>query len=62
MVAPVLHVLPVAELDVKVTDPPLHKVVGPLAVIVGVDKTELTFIVTVFEYADPQVASIVTLL
>ena len=42
MVAPVLHVLPVAELDVKVTDPPLHNVVGPLAVIVGVAGDELT--------------------
>lgn len=35
VVAPVLHVLPVAELEVSVTLPPEQKVVGPLAVTVG---------------------------
>ena len=38
VVSPVLQVFPVVELEVNVTEPPSHKVVGPLAVIVGVDK------------------------
>lgn len=40
--APVDQVLPVAEDDVKVTEPPEQKVVGPLAVIVGVAGTGVT--------------------
>ena len=36
VVAPVDHTLPVAELDVRVTLPPVQNVVDPLGVIVGV--------------------------
>ena len=41
VVAPVDHVFPVAEDEVRFTDPPEQKVVGPLTVIVGVE-VELT--------------------
>ena len=47
VVAPVLHVLPLAALELNVTLPEAQKVVGPLAVIVGVVGLELT--VTVCE-------------
>jgi hypothetical protein len=36
VVAPLLQTLPVAALEVKITFPPLQKVVAPLAAIVGV--------------------------
>ena len=47
VVAPVDHVFPVAEDDVKVTLPPEQKVVGPPAEIVGVvgGVTTVTFCV-----------------
>lgn len=57
-VAPVDHRLPVAEDDVKVTEPPVQKVVGPPAVIVGVDGLALTVttvVVDVAEQPDPLV-------
>lgn len=40
--APVDQRFPVAEEDVKVTEPPAQKVVGPPAVIIGVEGFEFT--------------------
>lgn len=42
MVSPVDQAYDPAEEDVKVTEPPRQKVVGPLAVMVGVDGTGFT--------------------
>ena len=42
VVAPVLHVFPDVSLEVNVTEAPWQKVVGPFAVIVGVNGFELT--------------------
>ena len=53
MVAPVLHVLPVTELEVKVTLLPEQNVVGPLAVIVGVEGVGFT-VTTCDAVADVQ--------
>ncbi len=50
VVAPLLHTLPVAELDVNTTDPPGQNVVGPPAVTVGVD--------VVFGAATPEPAAL----
>jgi hypothetical protein len=36
VVAPLLHTLPVAAEEVRVTEPPSQKVVGPEALMVGV--------------------------
>ena len=47
VVAPVLHKYDVATLDVSVTEPPVQKVVGPFAVIVGV--VGAGFTVTVYD-------------
>ena len=44
VVAPVDHVFPLAEEDVNVTEPPVQKVVDPLAVMVGA--TGIGFAVT----------------
>jgi hypothetical protein len=46
--------LPVAELDVSVTEPPAQKVVGPPGVIVGVDGTGFTVTIVAREAADEQ--------
>ena len=46
VVAPVLQMLPVALLEVRVTLSPEQKVVGPLAVIVGVAGVGLTVTTT----------------
>ena len=45
VVAPFDQVLPVAELEVKVTEPPVQKVVAPLALIVGTAGAPGSFIV-----------------
>jgi hypothetical protein len=50
-VDPLLHVFPVAELEVKVTEPPAQKVVGPLVVIVGIGGFGLTVTVIVADVA-----------
>ena len=41
-----LHWLPVAEEEVRVTEPPWQKVIGPPAEIVGIDGSALTVTVT----------------
>ena len=51
-VSPVDQELPVAELEVKVTEPPEQKVVGPLAEIVGVEGVGLIVTVVAFEAAE----------
>jgi hypothetical protein len=48
-VAPVDHVFPVAEDDVKMTEPPAQNVVGPLAEIVGVAGVGFTVMVSTLE-------------
>jgi hypothetical protein len=52
VVAPFDQVLPVAAEDVKVTLPPAQKVVGPLAVMVGVDGIGETVTVWLPEFAE----------
>ena len=52
VVAPVLHVFPDVELEVKVTLLPEQNVVGPLAVIVGAAGFEFTVTVVVAEVAE----------
>jgi hypothetical protein len=42
VVAPLLHRLPVAELEVSCTLPPWQKTVGPLGVMVGADGSGFT--------------------
>jgi hypothetical protein len=49
VVAPVDHVFPVAEDDVKMTEPPAQNVVGPLAEIVGVAGVGFTVMVSTLE-------------
>jgi hypothetical protein len=56
VVAPFDQVFPVAELEVKVTDPPEQKVVGPPAEIVGVVGVGLT-VTTVEAEVDEHVPS-----
>ncbi|MNU79312.1 hypothetical protein D3C71_689260 [compost metagenome] len=53
MVAPVDQVFPVAEEDVRVTEPPVQNAIGPLAVIVGVGGTGFT-VTTVATDVDEQ--------
>jgi len=52
--------LPVAALEVSVTDPPLQNVVGPPGVIVGVGGIGLTVTVVVAEGAEEQLFSVST--
>lgn len=52
VVAPVDHVFPVAEEEVKVTEPPEQKVVGPPAVMVGVAGVALTVTTVAAEVAE----------
>jgi hypothetical protein len=54
VVAPLLHRLPVAELDVSCTLPPWQKVVGPLGVIVGADGNGFTVTCTDADAAEVQ--------
>ena len=51
VVAPFDHVFPEAALEVRVTEPPEQKVVGPLVVIVGVGGFGLTVTVVVADVA-----------
>ena len=44
VVAPLLHTFPDAALEVNITLPPLQKVIGPFAEIVGVGKTQAAFL------------------
>ena len=64
-VDPLLQVFPVGELEVKVTEPPAQKVVGPLVVIVGVGGFGLTVTVVVADVvvqpAEPTVTEYVPL-
>ena len=60
VVSPVLHALPVAELEVKNTLPPEQKVVRPAAVKVAVGKG-LT-VTVVFEDAEQPFPSVTTTL
>ena len=48
------HWLPVAELDVNVTEPPVQNVVGPPGVIVGVAGVGLTVTVVAADGAEEQ--------
>jgi hypothetical protein len=59
VLAPLLHTLPVTELEVKTTFPPLQKVVAPLAEIVGVTGNAFTVTVVAFEL-DEQLFILVT--
>jgi hypothetical protein len=52
VVSPVDHVFPEAEEDVRVTLPPVQKVVGPLALIVGVAGVGFTVIPVAAEDPD----------
>ena len=54
VVAPVDQVLPDAEDEVSTTLPPEQKVVGPPAVIVGVEGTAFTVTVVPADTADVQ--------
>lgn len=53
-IAPVLHTLPDVALEVKVTELPEQKVVGPLAVTVGVAGIGFTTTLTGTEAAEEQ--------
>ena len=52
VVAPLLHTLPVAALEVNVTLPPAQNVVAPLADIVGVDGKGFTVTLVANDVAD----------
>ena len=52
VVAPLLQTLPVAELEVKTTFPPVQKVVAPPAVIVGVTGNGFTVTAVALEVAE----------
>ena len=54
VVAPFDQVFPVADEDVKTTLPPVQKVVGPPAVIVGVVGSGVTVIVLFVEAVEVQ--------
>jgi hypothetical protein len=54
VVAPLDQVLPLADDDVNVTEPPEQNVVGPPAVIAGVEGNELTVTTVPAEDADAQ--------
>ena len=60
VVAPLLHRLPVALDEVRVTDPPAQNVVGPLAVTVGAG-TLVTVTVVALEVALQPLLITVTL-
>ncbi|MNE05540.1 hypothetical protein D3C80_981080 [compost metagenome] len=60
VVAPFDHVFPVADEEVKVTDPPAQNVVGPPAVIVGVAGSGLTVTVVAVEVAEQDPFDTVT--
>ena len=60
VVAPFDQVFPVAEEDVKVTEPPAQKEVGPLAVMVGVAGTGFTVTVVAAEVAEQAPLETVT--
>lgn len=52
VVAPVDHVFPVAEEEVRTTEPPAQNVVGPPAVIVGTGGSGLTVTVVPVDVAE----------
>jgi hypothetical protein len=54
VVAPVLHALFVAELEVNITLPPVQNVVGPFAEMVGAGGFGFTVATTVVLVADTQ--------
>jgi hypothetical protein len=54
VVSPVDHVFPEAEEDVSVTLPPVQKLVGPLALIVGVAGVGFTVTAVAAEFEDVQ--------
>jgi hypothetical protein len=60
VVAPFDQVFPVAELEVKVTEPPEQKVVGPPAEIVGVVGVGLTVTVVPAEVEEQPAEPTVT--
>jgi hypothetical protein len=60
VVAPFDQVFPVAELEVKVTEPPEQKVVGPPAEIVGVVGVGFTVTVVPVEVEEQPVEPTVT--
>ena len=59
-VAPFDQVFPVAEEEVKVTEPPAQNVVGPPAVMVGVAGTGFTVTVVATEVAEHKPVETVT--
>ena len=60
-VAPLLQTLPVAELEVKTTFPPVQKVVAPLAAMVGVAGNAFTLTAIALEVAEqPFTLDVVT--
>jgi hypothetical protein len=62
VVAPLLHTLPITELEVKTTLPPSQKVVAPFAVIVGVTGNGFTTTVVALEVTEqPFILVTVTL-
>ena len=52
VVAPLLQTLPITELEVKTTFPPVQKVVAPLAAIVGVVGNAFTVTAVALEVAE----------
>ncbi|MNU79313.1 hypothetical protein D3C71_689270 [compost metagenome] len=52
MVAPVDQVFPVAEEDVRTTEPPAQNVIGPLAVMIGVAGSGFTVTVVATDVAE----------
>ncbi len=60
VVAPFDQVFPVADDEVRVTDPPAQNVVGPPAVIVGVAGSGLTVTVVAVEVAEQEPFETVT--
>ena len=61
VVAPVDQVFPVADEEVKITDPPAQNVVGPPAVIVGVAGSGFTVMVVTADVAEQDPFETVTL-
>ena len=60
VVAPVDHVFPVAEEDVRITEPPAQKVVGPPGVIVGVAGSGVTVTVVATDVDEQEPFETVT--
>ena len=58
MIAPVDHKLPLAEDDVKFTDPPSQKVVEPLGVTTGVAGIGFTVTFVIVEVAEQPLPSV----